>query len=256
MDEKKYLRSGMIVVIKAAGCDDIIGEFNRFLNDTKIHLKKTFAFNSTIEECTVMRFISVREASLDEIKEFINLTGYNIFENPIIGPVLMRDIERFGYNSREKKGSVDNKVPAAAPEPTPAPSPEPEVHKKLLPEDDRRPERPETDYKNDALDDKLRWDLLPMAEVEDIVKLFHRGAKKYKPNSWKNLENGFERYRAALMRHMMAYLNGERYDPETEANHLTAVAWNALVMLWFDKNGKGLIKDQEYRIIIITFVLK
>lgn len=243
MDEKKYLRSGMIVVVGTIVCDNIIGEFDRFLNDTDCHLKKTYAFNSAIEECTVLKFTSIREASLDEIKEFVNLTGYNIFENPIIGPVLMRDIERFGYGSREKKGSVDTEAPAAAPEPTPAPSPEPEVHHKPLSEVDGHPERPETDYKNDALDDKLRWDLLPMAEVEDIVKLFHRGAKKYKPNSWKNLENGFERYRSALFRHMMAYLNGERYDPETEANHLTAVAWNALVMLWFDKNGKGLIKD-------------
>lgn len=102
-------------------------------------------------------------------------------------------------------------------------------------------DRPETGYKNDRLDDKLRWDLLPMSEIEDIVKLYHRGAKKYKPDSWKQLNDGFNRYRAALMRHMMAYLNGERYDKETGSNHLTAVAWNAIAMLWFDKHGKGLI---------------
>lgn len=102
-------------------------------------------------------------------------------------------------------------------------------------------DRPETEYKNDKLDDKLRWDLLPMSEIEDIVKLYHRGAKKYKPDSWKHLNDGFNRYRAALLRHMMAYLNGERYDKETGSNHLTAVAWNAIAMLWFDKHGKGLI---------------
>lgn len=102
-------------------------------------------------------------------------------------------------------------------------------------------DRPKTGYKNDRLDDKLRWELLPMSEIEDIVKLYHRGAKKYKPDSWKQLNDGFNRYRAALMRHMMAYLNGERYDKETGANHLTAVAWNAIAMLWFDKHGKGLI---------------
>lgn len=102
-------------------------------------------------------------------------------------------------------------------------------------------DRPETEYKNDKLDDKLRWDLLPMSEIEDLVKLYHRGAKKYKPDSWKQLNDGFNRYRAALLRHMMAYLNGERYDKETGSNHLTAVAWNAIAMLWFDKHGKGLI---------------
>lgn len=255
MDEKIYLKRGMIVVVLTSNGDTVAGVFDKFINNTDCHLKKTYAFNRVVDECSIINCSKIREASLDEVKEFINLTGYNIFENPIIGPVLMRDIERFGYNSTEKKEAAETNASAAVPEPSPIPeptpepeptpalSPESEVHQKLLPEDDRRPERPETDYKNDVLDDKLRWDLLPMAEVEDIVKLFHRGAKKYKPNSWKNLENGFERYRSALFRHMMAYLNGERYDPETEANHLTAVAWNALVMLWFDKNGKGLIKD-------------
>ena len=113
-------------------------------------------------------------------------------------------------------------------------------------------DRPKTEYKNDKLDDKLRWDLLPMSEIEDIVKLYHRGAKKYKPDSWKQLNDGFNRYRAALLRHMMAYLNGERYDKETGSNHLTAVAWNAIAMLWFDKHGKGLIpldepEDTDYK---------
>lgn len=60
--------------------------------------------------------------------------------------------------------------------------------------------------KNDIIDDKLRWDLLPMEEIEDIVKVYHAGAKKYGPNTWQNLDNGFERYRAAAARHIMAYL--------------------------------------------------
>lgn len=36
--------------------------------------------------------------------------------------------------------------------------------------------------KNDIIDDKLRWDLLPMKEIEDIVRVYHAGAKKYGPN--------------------------------------------------------------------------
>lgn len=45
--------------------------------------------------------------------------------------------------------------------------------------------------KNDIIDDKLRWDLLPMKEIEDIVRVYHAGAKKYGPNKWQNLDNGF-----------------------------------------------------------------
>lgn len=95
--------------------------------------------------------------------------------------------------------------------------------------------------KNDIIDDKLRWDLLPMEEIEDIVKVYHAGAKKYGPNNWQNLDNGFERYRAAMFRHMMEYMKGERIDSDTGAFHLAQCAWNCIAMLWYDKHGKGLI---------------
>lgn len=95
--------------------------------------------------------------------------------------------------------------------------------------------------KNDIIDDKLRWDLLPMEEIEDIVRVYHAGAKKYGPNTWQNLDNGFERYRSAAARHIMAYLKGERMDKETNVHHLAAAAWNVITMLWYDKHGKGLI---------------
>lgn len=95
--------------------------------------------------------------------------------------------------------------------------------------------------KNDIIDDKLRWDLLPMEEIEDIVKVYHAGAKKYGPNTWQNLDNGFERYRAAAARHLMEYKKGERVDSDTGCFHLAQCAWNCIAMLWYDKHGKGLI---------------
>ena len=84
-------------------------------------------------------------------------------------------------------------------------------------------------------------DIEEMEEIEDIVKVYHAGAKKYGPNNWQNLDNGFERYRAAAARHIMAYLKGERMDKETNVHHLAAAAWNVITMLWYDKHGKGLI---------------
>ena len=90
--------------------------------------------------------------------------------------------------------------------------------------------------KNDIADDKLRWDLLPLEEIEDIVKVYHEGAKKYAPNSWQNLENGFERYRGAMMRHLMAHMKGEVFDEETGCRHLAQVAWNAIAMLYYSKH--------------------
>lgn len=100
--------------------------------------------------------------------------------------------------------------------------------------------RGKCECKNDRKDGKVRWELVPMPEIEDIARLFTIGAEKYHDNSWKELEGGFERYRAALLRHMTEYMKGERFDEETGINHIVAVAWNAIAMLWFDKEGKGL----------------
>lgn len=95
--------------------------------------------------------------------------------------------------------------------------------------------------KNDRADGKLRWDLLPLAEIEDIVRVYTEGAKKYADNSWKDIPDGFNRYFAATMRHLVAYAKGERFDSDTGCMHLAQVAWNAIALLYYDKHNKGLI---------------
>ena len=52
--------------------------------------------------------------------------------------------------------------------------------------------------KNDFLDKKLRWDLLPLEEIEDVVKVYTAGSIKYGDNNWQNLDNGYQRYKAAM----------------------------------------------------------
>ena len=88
--------------------------------------------------------------------------------------------------------------------------------------------------KNDFLDNKLRWDLLPLAEIEDIVKVYTVGANKYGDNQWQNLDNGIKRYKGALLRHLFES-DTKDIDDETGCYHLAQVAWNALTMLWFRK---------------------
>lgn len=89
--------------------------------------------------------------------------------------------------------------------------------------------------KNDFKDNKLRWDLLPLPEIEDIVAVYTAGSKKYGDNNWQNLPNGLQRYKAALLRHLLCYEKGEEFDEETGCRHLAQVAWNAIAMLWISK---------------------
>lgn len=95
-----------------------------------------------------------------------------------------------------------------------------------------------TSVKNDILDDKLRWELLPIEEIEDIVKVYSAGAKKYGPNRWQHLDNAEDRYYAALLRHLVEWRKGNAIDPETGCYHLAQVAWNAIALLWCFKNKK------------------
>ena len=91
----------------------------------------------------------------------------------------------------------------------------------------------ENGIKNDFRDGKLRWDLLPLDVIEKVVEIYTFGATKYKENSWQNLSNGYQRYKAALFRHITAYEKGEVYDSESGCMHLAHAAWNAIAMLYF-----------------------
>lgn len=82
--------------------------------------------------------------------------------------------------------------------------------------------------KNDFQDGKLRWDLLPLEEIEDIVKVYTSGANKYGENTWQLLDNGYQRYKAAMLRHLLEYEKGNKIDEDTGCQHLAQVVWNAI----------------------------
>lgn len=86
---------------------------------------------------------------------------------------------------------------------------------------------------------KLRWDLLPIEQVEEIVKVVTFGAKKYADNNWQIVPNAEERYYAALLRHLAQWRKGEAVDPETGIEHLAHAGCNIIFLLWFMKQKRG-----------------
>ncbi|WYM31507.1 hypothetical protein VL73_25 [Erwinia phage VL73] len=89
-----------------------------------------------------------------------------------------------------------------------------------------------TDMKYDK--GKSRVDLLldgcPNA-IKSVSDVLTFGAKKYADHSWQGVDNGSSRYKAALMRHLLAHSSGELNDPESGLSHLSHVACNALFIL-------------------------
>ena len=104
---------------------------------------------------------------------------------------------------------------------------------------EQKTETKNTSKKNDRIDDKLMWELLPLQDIEDVVKVYTAGAKKYGPDQWQNLPDGYKRYKAALFRHLVEYEKGNWLDPETGCIHLAQVAWNAIAMLHIEKERHG-----------------
>lgn len=92
--------------------------------------------------------------------------------------------------------------------------------------------------KNDFKDNKTRWELIPLDCLEDIARVYTEGAKKYGVNNWQNLDDGYERYKGALLRHLYA-AESKEFDEETGCRHLAQVAWNAIAMLWILKHKKN-----------------
>jgi hypothetical protein len=67
---------------------------------------------------------------------------------------------------------------------------------------------------------KLRYDLLPVDALYEVVKVLTYGAQKYDDNNWKKVEDKLRRYTAAAMRHGEAYRAGEQRDEESKLHHL------------------------------------
>lgn len=81
---------------------------------------------------------------------------------------------------------------------------------------------------------KPRFSLLPLKQIETVVAVLEYGAIKYAPGNWQKVENPRDRYFDAAMRHVFAWRNGEKLDPETQLPHLAHAVCCLLFLMWGD----------------------
>lgn len=84
--------------------------------------------------------------------------------------------------------------------------------------------------------DKPRWDLLPMDEVEDVVRILTYGSKKYEDDNWMRVRPFRRRYFAAALRHLCKWRSGEITDKESGMPHLAHATCCLIFLLWGDKH--------------------
>lgn len=83
--------------------------------------------------------------------------------------------------------------------------------------------------------DKLRWSLIPMGTMQEMVDVLEYGARKYGENNWKSVPQANQRYYDALMRHMDAWWRGEGRDQETDRSHLAHAMCCVAFLLYLEK---------------------
>lgn len=81
---------------------------------------------------------------------------------------------------------------------------------------------------------KPRMSLVPPHAITEMAKVMTFGASKYKAHSWKQVENAQERYLDALMRHAIAYVAGERIDPESGLPTMAHLICDAAFLIELD----------------------
>lgn len=85
--------------------------------------------------------------------------------------------------------------------------------------------------------DKPRVDLFPWPAVGPVTRVLEFGAKKYAAHNWRQ---GFTRTRllAAALRHILADLEGETFDPESGLPHLDHAACMILFAVALREMGR------------------
>lgn len=95
-------------------------------------------------------------------------------------------------------------------------------------------------------DGKVRYDLLPSAALEELARVYTKGAEKYEPNNWMK-GRPFSECFSAMMRHAWKYWRGEDLDPETGCHHMSAVAFWALELVSYHKWERADLDDRAQK---------
>ena len=81
---------------------------------------------------------------------------------------------------------------------------------------------------------KPRPTLVPVSLIEAVASIREYGVAKYHdPDNWKKVEP--QRYKDAAYRHWLAYIKGEKLDPESGLPHLHHCACNLAFLIEMEK---------------------
>lgn len=106
-------------------------------------------------------------------------------------------------------------------------------------------EPPIVDPKQGFADKKLGVQWVPPALIISAARAFTEGRMKYGPFKWREARSEAMTYVGAIMRHLLAYIDGEDIDPEspTGKRHLDGIVASLGILL--DVTDMGLLVDNR-----------
>lgn len=95
---------------------------------------------------------------------------------------------------------------------------------------------------------KPDWSLMPLPLLEEVVRVWEYGAKKYAAWNWAKGMPWSVPY-SCMVRHARAWWwNGERNDPESGYSHLAHIICNVMMLMHFEtKYKEGDDRPKEFR---------
>lgn len=90
-----------------------------------------------------------------------------------------------------------------------------------------------------------RFDLFPGRALQEVARVYGRGAEKYGDRNW---EKGYEWSKsfAAMQRHSWLFWSGEDFDQESGCHHLASVVFHALAMMTWGETHPEMDNRPEY----------
>lgn len=81
---------------------------------------------------------------------------------------------------------------------------------------------------------KRRWSLLPYGVINEVIDVLEFGAQKYSVDNWKCVPDHEIRYYDAAMRHINAWYELDKIDPDSGKPHLAHAICCLMFLLWID----------------------
>jgi len=103
-----------------------------------------------------------------------------------------------------------------------------------------KPRQFETGAQRDNGDGKLRMSLVPHKALESVMMRYLQGAETYGENNWRKGMKHSVLYDSS-MRHFM-----EDFKGDVSEDHLGAVLWNVMGMIWNRDNKPELDDRKDY----------